>query len=50
MEDITITFTKEEAQNLINLLDAAVKAHGLTASQVALPLALKISEAVNKAA
>lgn len=42
-----IEFTKEEAQALLNLLDAAVRAQGLNAASAALPLAMKIQEAAN---
>lgn len=44
---MNIEFTREEVQNLMTLLDAAVRAQGLTASQVALPLAVKLQQALN---
>lgn len=42
-----IELTTDEAQNLLNLLDVAVRAQGLNAAQAALPLAVKIQHAVN---
>ena len=46
---MNIEFTREEAQNLLSLLDAAVRAQGLNAAQTALPLAVKVQQAVNEA-
>lgn len=40
-----LELTTEEAQSLVNLLDAAVRAQGLQAAAVALPLFAKIKEA-----
>lgn len=44
---MNIEFTKEEAQALLNLLDAAVRAQGLNAASAALPLAMRIQTALN---
>lgn len=41
-----IDLTPEEAQTLLALLDAAVKATGLQGAQAALPLAMKVQEAM----
>lgn len=46
---MNIEFTLEEAQALLNLLDAAVRAQGLNAASAALPLAVKVQQAVNEA-
>lgn len=45
-----IELTADEAQNLLNLLDAVVRAHGLNAAQTALPLAEKVQQVMNDAA
>ena len=45
---MNIEFTKEEAQALLNLLDAAVRAQGLNAAQTALPLAVKVQQALDE--
>jgi len=45
--DMQIELTAEEAQNLLNLLDMAVRAQGLNAAQAALPLAVKVQQAMN---
>lgn len=45
---MTIEFTPEEAQNLVNLLDAAVRSQGMQAAVVALPLFQKIKEAAER--
>lgn len=42
-----IELTADEAQNLLNLLDAAVRAQGLNAAQAALPLAVKVQQTLN---
>ena len=42
-----IELTAEEAQNLLNLLDAAVRAQGLNAAQLALPLAVKVQKVID---
>lgn len=44
---MNIDLTAEEAQNLLNLLDAAVRAQGLNAAQIALPLAVKVQQAMD---
>lgn len=44
---IQIELTADEAQNLLNLLDAAVRAQGLNAAQAALPLAFKVQQTLN---
>ena len=46
---MNIEFTKEEAQALLNLLDAAVRAQGLNAASAALPLAVKVQQVINAA-
>lgn len=43
-----LELTTEEAQSLVNLLDAAVRAQGLQAAAVALPLFAKIKEAAEQ--
>jgi hypothetical protein len=45
---MTLDLTETEAQNLLQLLDVAVKAAGLQAAQVALPIAAKIQQAASK--
>ena len=47
MTDMQIELTAEEAQNILNLLDMAVRAQGLNAAQAALPLAVKVQQAMN---
>lgn len=42
-----IELTADEAQNLLNLLDAVVRAQGLNVAQLALPLAVKVQQAMN---
>lgn len=39
-----LELTKEEAQQLMSLLDVATKAGGLQAAQAALPLALRLQK------
>lgn len=46
---MTVELTKEEAQALLNLLDAAVRAQGINAAQAALPIAVKVQAALNEA-
>ena len=46
---ITVSLSKEEIGQLIQLLDIATKAAGLQAAQVALPLASKLQLALNAA-
>ena len=43
---ITVTFNQEELTALAALLDVAVKASGLQAAKVALPIMAKLEEAV----
>jgi hypothetical protein len=45
---ITLELTPEEALNLRNLLDAAVRAGGMRAAELAIPLDLKIVQAATK--
>ena len=45
---MTLTLTKEELQALIGLLDVATKAGGLQVAQAALPIAVKVQEALNQ--
>lgn len=45
---MTLTLTKDELQALIGLLDVATKAGGLQVAQTALPLAVKVQEALNE--
>jgi hypothetical protein len=42
---MTITLTEQEAQTLVNLLDSAVKAIGLSAAPAALGIFNKLKEA-----
>lgn len=42
---MTIDLSKEEAQQLLNLLDLAVKAGGLNVASIAMPLAIKLNAA-----
>tara|TARA_R110000868_G_scaffold406518_1_gene687013 strand:+ start:913 stop:1062 length:150 start_codon:yes stop_codon:yes gene_type:complete len=44
---MNVEFTREELQNLLNLLDAAVRSQGINAAQAALPLAIKIQQALS---
>ena len=46
---MTLELTNEEAQTLVSLLDLAVKAGGLQAAQVAVPLFAKLKEAAKPA-
>ncbi len=43
-----VELTAEEAKNLLVLLDMAVKSGGLQAAQAALPIAVKVQEALPK--
>lgn len=43
-----VNLTPEEAKALIALLDLAVKAGGLQVAQAALPIAVKVQEALPK--
>jgi hypothetical protein len=45
---MTLNLTPEEAQQLLNLLDLATKAGGLNVAAQALPLAIKVQEALNE--
>ena len=44
----TITLTEEQAKNTMQLLDLAVKAGGLNASVLALPVAQEIEKQLTK--
>ena len=44
----TITLTEDEAKKVVNLLDVSVKAGGLQAASVALPIVLKIQNQVKQ--
>lgn len=46
---ITITFTQEELNSLAALLDAAVKATGMSGAKAAVPLFDKLEKAVAEA-
>ena len=46
---MTLDLTPDEAQTLLTLLDAAVRAQGLNAAQAALPLAVKVQQVINAA-
>lgn len=46
---ITITYTQEELNALAALLDAAVKATGLSGARAAVPLMAKLEQAVSEA-
>lgn len=45
--DVTVTFTQEEAQTLINDLDLATKAGGLQVAVTALPIVQKLQQAAS---
>lgn len=45
---MTVDLTTDEAQALINLMDAAVRSQGLAAAQVALPLVQKLQQAAKE--
>ena len=47
---MTLELTKEEAQQLMTLLDIATKAGGLQAAQAALPLALRLQKLADEPA
>lgn len=47
---IILELTDEEALNLRNLLDAAVRAQGMRAAEFAIPLDRKIMEAAQRVA
>lgn len=44
---MTLTLTDEEAQNLVTLLDAAVRGSGMQAALTAVPLFHKLQAAAN---
>jgi hypothetical protein len=44
---MTLELTKDEARALMGLLDVAVKAGGLQVAQAALPLAVKVQQALD---
>ena len=46
---MTITLTEQEAQTLVNLLDSAVKAIGLSAAPAALAIFQKLKDAAEPA-
>lgn len=46
---ITVVLNQEEAQSLLNLMDAAVRAQGLAAAQIALPIVQKLQQAAQGA-
>jgi hypothetical protein len=46
--EILLNLTENEARVLINLIDLAVKAHGLSAAEAGVILSKKINAAVNK--
>ena len=48
MGKIIVEFTQEEANQLVQLLDVAVKAGGLGNAKVALPIFEKIIQSANK--
>lgn len=47
---MTLDLTQQEAQQLVDLIDAAVRAQGLQAAVVALPLVQKLQEAAKAVA
>ena len=47
-ENITVELTREEAINLIKLLNVAVQAGGLPNAKPALPIAEKVEKALNE--
>jgi len=49
MTMITLTLTEQEAVNLRNLLDAAVRAGGMRAAEAAIPIDYKVMEAAREA-
>lgn len=46
--DVTVTFTQEEAQTIINDLDLATKTGGLQIAVTALPIVQKLQQAASK--
>ena len=46
---LTVTFTQEELNALVALLDAAVKATGIQGAKAALPIIAKLEAAVAEA-
>lgn len=44
---MTLDISPQEAQQLMSLLDLAVKAGGLQVAQTALPLALRVQQALD---
>ena len=44
---MNLELTNDEAQALLNLCDMATRAQGLTAAQLALPMAVKIQTLIN---
>lgn len=47
---MTLDLTQQEAQQLVDLIDVAVRAQGLQAAIVALPLVQKLQEAAKAVA
>jgi len=47
---MTLDLTQQEAQQLVDLIDAAVRAQGLQAAVVALPLVQKLQDAAKAVA
>jgi hypothetical protein len=45
---MTLELTQQEAQQLLGLLDVAVKAGGLQVAQAALPIAIKVQTELDK--
>ena len=46
---ITVTYTEQESQVLMNLIDVAVKSAGLQAAEAALHLVKKLEDAAKEA-
>ena len=44
---LTVEFTTEEAQVLVNLIDVAIRARGLEAAQAGYELAARLQAAIN---
>jgi hypothetical protein len=47
VSDVTVTFSKDEAQALLALCDIAVKAVGIRAAEAALTIARKVETELN---
>jgi polyhydroxyalkanoate synthesis regulator phasin len=48
MEQYTWTLTKEQAENLVAIIDLAVKAGGLNVAEKALPLVTDLTNQINE--